>query len=86
MALRAEKLEWDKITEEWATTETLFTKLQTFSLANLPPAERDEAEALIKKILAIQAAVTARAKPWMKDVKSMLESFDRNSLKPASGA
>ena len=80
MARMADVLDWDSIGLLWQGAETSFAALMKIPLAELTGNERIEARQLIENLLKLQKLVSEQAKPWMDQVRPLLESFDRYPL------
>ena len=80
MLLMAKALDWDGVSKEWQGTESNFFTLMKTSLTELRGNDRAEARQLIENLLKLQKLISAQAKPWMDQVRPLLDSFDRYPL------
>ena len=80
MAQLADKLDWQGVNAEWANAHPMLLELGKISLEKLPPQERTEAAQLIRKLLALEEQVSARATPWLDQARPLLESFRKYPL------
>ncbi len=83
MVKSAEALDWDELERSWTSAESNFARLKQSPLAtSLEFSERREARELIESLLARQQQINDRVRPWMDQVRPLLDSFDRFPLKP----
>ncbi len=80
MAQLAEKLDWQGVNAEWANASPMLLELKKTPLEKLPSQERTEAARLIRKLLALEEQVSARAAPWLDQARPLLESFRKYPL------
>jgi hypothetical protein len=80
MAQMASVLDWDGIGKAWEGVEVKLASLKKIPLIELKGNERQEARDLIEKVLRLQKLISDQAKPWMDQVRPLLESFDRFPL------
>lgn len=80
MAQMAIILDWDGVSSVWETAETRLSLLRKMSLTELQGNDRLEARQLIENVLKLQDLISEQAKPWMDQVRPLLESFDRFPL------
>lgn len=81
----ANALDWDGLNQTWQATEiniATLTKLKLLSA--LAPNEIPEARKLLGNLLAQQKFISERVKPWMEQVRPLLDSFNRFPLDPDS--
>ena len=79
----ANDLDWDGLDREWHAAEIHFAALMKKPpLAELTGSDYVEAQKLIGSLLAQQKLITDKVRPWMEQVRPMLDSFDRYPLKP----
>ena len=77
------KLDWDTLSTGWQKALPLFEVLEKTDLATLPLKEKEEAVALIEKIVLLERQIAERTQDWMADVRPMLDVFDRTAKKSA---
>jgi hypothetical protein len=83
MVSLANALDWDALDREWHAAESHFAVLMKRPpLAELTGSDYAEAQQLIGRLLAQQKLITEKVRPWMEQVRPMLDSFDRYPLKP----
>jgi len=80
MARMADLLDWDGLTREWQDASNRFATLQKISLTGLSANERTQARELIEKLLTLQERISGQARPWMDQVRPLLDSFERHPL------
>jgi hypothetical protein len=83
MVRLANDLDWDGLDREWQAAESHFAEL----MKKPPPADLTgndyaEAQQLMGSLLAQQKLITEKVRPWMEQVRPMLDRFDRYPLKP----
>ncbi|MEI7611296.1 MAG: flagellar protein FliT [Betaproteobacteria bacterium] len=79
----ANELDWDGLDREWHAAERHFATLMSMPpLAELTGSDYVEAQKLIARLLAQQKLITEKVRPWMEQVRPMLDSFDRYPQKP----
>jgi hypothetical protein len=80
MAQMANALDWDGVGSAWEGAEVRLALLRKIPLTELKGNERLEARHLIGNVLRLQNLISEQAKPWMDEVRPLLESFDRFPL------
>lgn len=82
MSRMADDLDWKGVQEEWSLAERQIKALQQFPLTGLKGADRTEAARLIRNQLALQQHISERARPWMDQVRPLLDCFKAYPIKP----
>lgn len=79
MVESAGNLDWDRTTALWGEAKPLYIELRNSRLSSLAGNERDEGIRLVKAILSTHQEIESRARPWMEQVKPLLDCFSENS-------
>jgi hypothetical protein len=82
MSRMADDLDWNGVRAEWNLAERQIKALQRFRLTDLTGADRTEAARLIRNQLALQQHISERARPWMDQVRPLLDCFKAHPIKP----
>ncbi|MBI2307784.1 MAG: hypothetical protein HYU78_10845 [Rhodocyclales bacterium] len=80
LAAQTEVLNWEGVLSEWQNADKLFADLRSETVESLPAEQKEEARILMEEVLATEQAMVARIKPWMEQVRPMLESFAHNRI------
>ena len=80
MAAFAEALDWDRLVNEWQNTHPDLTRLRQIPFEHLPAQEREQAAKQIAELLKLEQSISARALPWMEQVRPLLDVFQQYPL------
>ncbi|MEI7431780.1 MAG: flagellar protein FliT [Betaproteobacteria bacterium] len=80
MLRMADALDWDGLEKSWQDAEVAFAALMKIPLNQLTGNERSEVRKLIENLLELQKLISGQVKPWLEQVRPLLESFERYPL------
>jgi len=82
MSRMARELDWDSLEREWQDSESNLAALMKISLTDFTGNERSEAQQLALNLLKLQKLISGQVKPWLDQVRPLLESFEHYPLTP----
>ncbi|MBV5350505.1 flagellar protein FliT [bacterium] len=78
----ADALDWDALEKSWQGAEIVFAALMKIPLNQLSGNERSEVRQLIENLLELQKLISGQVKPWLDQVRPLLENFEHYPLPP----